>query len=94
MQSKLWVNFQSFSPIQVDTNGCDDIFDFIKACKKELSPDFDSVAIDRLSLSLTDGGPPLKPDEGLPGSNSAENPLFIIVAESAWKPPTGKIKYL
>jgi hypothetical protein len=61
--------------------------DFIKACKKELTPHFDSVATDQLSLSTADGGLPLKPGVSLTHipQNTDDNPLFISVVEQIQK---------
>ncbi|KAI8903404.1 hypothetical protein EDD86DRAFT_99118 [Gorgonomyces haynaldii] len=78
--TKLWVKFKTNNATQVSTEGCQNVDDFLKACRKELSPHFDSVATDELSLSTTAGGPPLQPDDDIPAHNSAETPLLISVA--------------
>ena len=82
--SKLWVKFGKNNSTQVATEGCSNVDDFIKQCKKELQiPN----PPQELSLSTTDGGIPLRP--GLlisdilsqPGysQNDDEKPLFISV---------------
>lgn len=89
--SKIWVKFKTNNSVKVPTEGCSDIDDFLKACKKELSPHFDSVAIDQLSLSLTADGNSLRPGILLtdipsqPGysENDDEHPLFINVANGS-----------
>jgi hypothetical protein len=79
--SKLWVKFGKNNSVKVSTEGCSDVDDFLEQCKKKLSPHFDSVATDQLSLSTTDGGTPLKPDDTLAQitGNTAKKPLFINV---------------
>jgi hypothetical protein len=61
---------------------CEIVDDFLEACKKKLSPLFDSVATAQLSLSSTEGGTPLQPDDLIPAQNTAKTPLFISVAVS------------
>ena len=58
---KLWVKFGNNNAVKVSTEECQDVDDFLKACKKELSPLFDSYAPAQLSLSLTKGGEPFRP---------------------------------
>ena len=87
MSKKLWVKYQSFNPVKVSTNDCEDVSDFIRACKKELSPHFDSFAFDQLFLTTTVGGTSIRP--GLKLSelftlegytvNDDEHPLFIDI---------------
>jgi hypothetical protein len=79
--SKLWVKLSPNNSVKVSAKDCNDIDDFIEACKKKLSPHFDSIATDQLSLSLTEGGTPLEPDSSLPESenNTAKTPLFISI---------------
>ena len=55
--SKLWIKFKTYSAVKVSIEDCQDVNDFLKACKKELSPHFDSFATDQLSLSTTADGP-------------------------------------
>jgi hypothetical protein len=85
--TKLWVKFKTNNAVKVSTEGCQDVDDFLKACKKELSPHFDSVATDQLSLSTADGGTPLKPDDAIPAQNTSKKPLFICINEILPTPP-------
>ena len=78
--TKLWVKFKTNNAVKVSTEGCQDVDDFLEACKKELSPLLDSYASAQLSLSTTDGGTPLEPDDDIPAQNTAKAPLFISVA--------------
>ncbi|OAJ40352.1 hypothetical protein BDEG_24097 [Batrachochytrium dendrobatidis JEL423] len=80
---KTWVKFKPNNATRVSTEDCEIVDDLLKACKKELSPHFDSYAIDQLSLSTTDGGTPLQPDDPIPAQNTAKTPLFITVADSS-----------
>ena len=86
--SFLWVKYKSFSAVPVFTENCLNVALFIKAVKKELQlPN----PPQELLLSLTDGGPPLRPGLVLtdlsfqPGyvPNDDENPLIISVLESS-----------
>ena len=99
--SKLWVRFGHYNPTRVSTKDCDNVDDFLKACKKELPSKLGSYDIDQLSLSTTVGGPPLEPDAPLPSQNTAKTPLIIRVADAAQRmtdvdiitrafPPLGK----
>ena len=81
--TKLWVKFKSNNAVKVSTEDCQDVDDFLEACKKKLSPLLDSYAPAQLSLSTTDGGgTPLQPGYSLHqiSQNSDENPLFITAA--------------
>ena len=82
MMMKLWVKFGTNNAVKVSTEGCQDVYDFLKACKKELSPDLDSVPPSRLSLSTSVGSPSLEPDYPISQitENSARSPLLISVA--------------
>lgn len=53
-QNFVWVKFETNNAVKVSTEGCHDVDDYLKVCKKELSPHFDSVATDQLSLTLTE----------------------------------------
>ena len=55
--ANLWARLMPYNPVKVSTDGCRDVDDFIVAVKKKLSPRFDSIADDLISLSMTDGGP-------------------------------------
>jgi hypothetical protein len=46
----LWVKLDLDSPVKISTKDCRDVHDFLKACKKELSPLLDSVTISQLNL--------------------------------------------
>ena len=84
----LWVKYQTFIPIKVSTKGCEDIYDFLKACKKEHQIE---IPLQQLFLSLTVGGPKLPPDLNLSQissqngyiENSAAHPLIIGTIEAA-----------
>ena len=85
---KLWVKYQNFSPIQLSTKGCQNIYDFIKACKKEHQIE---IPLQQLFLSITVGGPDLRPDLNLSQissqngyiENSAAHPLIFGTIEAA-----------
>jgi hypothetical protein len=89
--TKLWVKLKPNNAAEVSTENCTNVYQFIKEVKKELSPDLDNIPPSRISLSLTDGGPALRPGLQLtdipsqPGylENDDENPLFITVTETA-----------
>jgi hypothetical protein len=81
--TKLWVKYKDNNSTQVSTEECHNVDDFLEACKKKLSPHFDSIATDQLSLSTTDGGIPLQPDDDIPAQNTAKNPLFITAADTS-----------
>ena len=82
MSKKLWVKFQSFNPVKVSTNDCEDISDFIRACKKELPKKLGSFVVDQHFLTTTVGGIPLEPDEGLPSTNTSKTPLYLDILKS------------
>ena len=75
----------------MSTKGCQNIDDFIKACKKELSSKLGSYDIDQLFLSLTVDGPKLPPGLKIKQlssqlgyiNNDDEHPLFIGTIEAA-----------
>jgi hypothetical protein len=84
--SKLWIKFKTYSAVKVSTEDCQDVNDFLKACKKELQlPN----PPQELSLSTTECGSALRPGLNLtdlssqPGylENSDENPLYISIEE-------------
>ena len=87
--TKRWVKFKnSYNPTQVSTEDCQNVDDFLEACKKKLSPLLDSYSSAQLSLSTTtDGGTPLEPDDPIPAQNTAKNPLFIGIKENQPIPP-------
>ena len=81
--TKRWVKLKTNNATQVSTEECQDVDDFLKACKKELSSKLGSYDVDQLSLSTTDGGSPLQPDDPIPDQNTAKTPLFIGVADGS-----------
>jgi hypothetical protein len=89
--SKLWIKFKTNNAVKVSTEECQDVDDFLKQCKKELSPHFDSIATDQLSLSTTDGGTPLQPDDAIPAQNTAQTPLFISIADGSTQGIVGSL---
>ena len=78
MDANLWVKFKN-NPTKVPTQECDNVDHFSKACKKELSNLLGSYAPGQFSLSTTEGGTPLEPDDPLPDQNTGKTPLFISV---------------
>ena len=78
--TKRWVKFKTNNATQVSTEECQDVDDFLEACKKKLSSTLGSYDSAQLSLSTTNGGTPLQPDDAIPAQNTAKTPLFISVA--------------
>ena len=86
---KLWVRVigTSGQPIKVSTNQCEDVANFIKAIRKEVSPDLDGVSLHRLSLHRGLQDEALEPDLALEDlvvqrnilPSKPKNPLFIKV---------------
>ena len=81
--AKLWVKCKNNNAVKVSTEDCQDVDDFLKACKKELSSKLGSYDVDQLCLSTTDGGTPLQPDDDIPAQNTAKNPLFITATDTS-----------
>ena len=89
--TKLWVKLKTNNATQVSTEECQNVDDFLEACKEKLSPDLDSIPASRLSLSITEGGPALRPGvvvtdiPSQPGYsvNDDEHPLFITATDTA-----------
>ena len=87
--SKLWVKFGKNNSVKVSTEGCSDVDDFLKACKKELSSKLGSYDVDQLFISINADGNALRPGILLtdipsqPGysENDDEHPLFIRAAQ-------------
>jgi hypothetical protein len=52
--SKLWVKFEKIRSTQVSTADCQNVEDFLEACKKKLSPPLDNIPVFELTLSTTD----------------------------------------
>jgi hypothetical protein len=86
--SKLWVKFKSNKATKVSTKGCEDVDDFLKACKKELSSKLGTYDVDDLSLSTTDGGAALRPGTSLTliPANTDDCPLFISIVPTVLLP--------
>jgi len=97
MAPKLWVKFGSNNPVKVSTEGCQDVDDFLEACKKKISSKLGSYDVDQLSLSTTEGGPSLRPGlllSYIPSQsgyslNDDEHPLFINVVDGSSQRLTG-----
>ena len=80
--TKRWVKFKTNNATQVSTEECQNVDDFLKQCKKGLSPLLDSYAPAQLCLSTTDDGPSLQPDDAIPAQNTAKTPLFITATDT------------
>ena len=78
--SKLWIKFKTNNAVKVSTEECQDVDDFLKQCKKELLFLYGQFPPGELSLSTTNAGTPLQPDDAIPAQNTAKAPLFISVA--------------
>jgi hypothetical protein len=85
--TKRWVKFKTNNATQVSTEECQNVDDFLKQCKKELPHLLGSYDSAQLSLSTTDGGTPLQPDDDIPAQNNAKNPLYIDIKEYHPIPP-------
>jgi hypothetical protein len=81
--TKLWVKLKTNNATQVSTEECQNVDDFLEACKEKLSPLLDSYAPAQLCLSTTAGGTPLQPDDAIPAQNTAQTPLFISIADGS-----------
>jgi hypothetical protein len=81
--TKLWIKFKTNNATQVSTEECQNVDDFLKQCKKELLFLYGQFPLGELSLSTTAGGPPLQPDDAIPGQNTAQAPLCISVANGS-----------
>jgi hypothetical protein len=81
--TKLWVKLKTNNAVKVSTEECQDVDDFLEACKKKLPHLLGSYDAAQLCLSTTDGGPPLQPDDAIPAQNTAKSPLFISVADGS-----------
>ena len=77
--STLWVKFQNFSTAKISTEGCQDVYDFLEACKNKLPNLLGSYDSAQLSLSTAGDDTPLPPDDPLPAQNTAKTPLFISI---------------
>ena len=78
--TKLWIKFKTNNATQVSTEECQNVDDFLDACKKKLLFLYGQFPPGELSLSITEGGTPLQPDDPIPAQNTAKDPLFIRVA--------------
>ena len=81
--TKRWAKFKPNNATQVSTEDCQNVDDFLEACKKKLSHLLGSYDSAQLCLSTTADGTPLQPDDPIPAQNTAKNPLFISVANSS-----------
>jgi hypothetical protein len=63
-----------------------DVDDFIKACKKELSPLLNYYAPAQLSLSTSADGPSFQPDDAIPAQNTVKARLFITAPKGSALP--------
>ena len=75
----LWVILKPNNATKVSAKDCQDVDDFLKACKKQLPHLLGSYDSAQLSLSTSDGGPFLESDDSISQilQNSAKNPLII-----------------
>ena len=62
--------------VEVSTEGCKNVDDFIKAVKKELEIQRPPQEI---SISLSAGGDALDPGDAVPNQNTSRAPLYISV---------------
>ena len=80
---KLWVLLKSNDsavvnhPTQVPTKDCENVDDFIKAIKKELSNELGHIDPHRITLHLTKDSPALEPDDALPAQNTKKTALVV-----------------
>jgi len=84
--TKLWVILKPNNATQVSTENCQNVDDFLEACKEKLQiPN----PPQELCLSTTDGGTPLQPDDSIIQitGNTTKNPLFIGIKENHPIPP-------
>ena len=85
--ANLWVKLKPYNAVKVSTEGCDIVDDFIEEVKKKLLFLYGHFPNGEPSLSLTDGGPALRPGlkiTDIPSQsgyceNDDEHPLFITV---------------
>jgi hypothetical protein len=75
--SRLWVKFKKTNPAQVSSQGCFNIDDFLKACKKEFTPLLDPYGVPELLLSTSDRT--FEPDDAVPEQNTARSPFRITI---------------
>jgi hypothetical protein len=80
MVNNRWVKFGTNRATQVSTEGCTNVDDFIKACKKELSPLLDSYASVQISLFLPGADNSLMSSNPVPTENNEETALNVAVA--------------
>ena len=88
----LWVVLKGNNPVvnqavPVSTHGCRHVAHFLKEIKKELSNKLNHVAVDNITLHVTDDDPAMEPDAPLPAQNTAKTPLFVRVADGFALPP-------
>ena len=64
---KLWIQLNNYRSTKVSTEGCENVNDLINACKKEFPNKLESVeSPQEISLSMTKGGIPMKPNDPIP----------------------------
>ena len=68
--TKLWIKFKTSNAVKVSTEECQDVDDFIEACKKELLFLYGQFPPGELSLYTTNAGTPLQPDDPIPAQNT------------------------
>ncbi len=84
MTRKLWVKFKNNNSTLLSSEGCENVYDFIEACKKKLQIKYQPQ---ELFLSLTVDGPSIGPNlkmsqlSTLDGYtvNDDKHPLFIVI---------------
>jgi hypothetical protein len=85
--SKLWIKFKTNNAVKVSTEECQDVDDFLEACKKKLSSKLGSYDVDQLTLLQPDGTTQIDPGEVIEKLNEFAvgpwNPLVVTVATPA-----------
>ena len=75
----LWVKYGDTNVVKVSTDGCKNVYCFIKAVKKELPNQLGQYDSNQISISLTAGGDALDPGDAVPNQNTSRAPLYISV---------------
>ena len=63
---------------------------WVTACKEELLSLYGQFPAGEISLSTTEGGIPLEPDDLLPAQNTRNTPVYINVFSEVEEPPRNK----
>ena len=84
----LWVLLKSADEagnrlVQVSTDQCSNIDDFITAIKAKLSGDLSGVGNNRINLHLTEDGPALASNIDIPPQNTMETALIVTIPHPA-----------